>query len=165
MGIVDWLVIVAYACVIVGYRTYSAVDTTTGYEWLQVAQITPVNEHSKGRGVSAPASGLHGEYRHCDFYHLFERSRPAVDDEYCVDHPMFFTGRSPGGNCGQRRGPRDPFGAKSMKQLYIDGAWTDGAGGRTWTVTNPATGERIADVAVAAAEDVASRCAGSSPRV
>ncbi|MBC7967390.1 MAG: aldehyde dehydrogenase [Fuerstia sp.] len=41
-----------------------------------------------------------------------------------------------------------------MKQLYIDGAWTDGTGGRTWTVTNPATGEHLADVAVAAAEDV-----------
>lgn len=39
-------------------------------------------------------------------------------------------------------------------QLYIDGAWTDGVGGRTWTVTNPATGEPLADVAVAAAEDV-----------
>lgn len=41
-----------------------------------------------------------------------------------------------------------------MKQLYIDGAWTDGTGGRTWAITNPATGEHLADVAVAAAEDV-----------
>ena len=41
-----------------------------------------------------------------------------------------------------------------MKQLYIDGAWTDGTGGRTWSVTNPATGEHMEDVAVASAEDV-----------
>lgn len=41
-----------------------------------------------------------------------------------------------------------------MKQLYIDGAWSGGAGGRTWTVTNPATGERLADVAMADAADV-----------
>ena len=41
-----------------------------------------------------------------------------------------------------------------MKQLYIDGAWTDGTGGRTWTVTNPATGEHLEEVAVASAEDV-----------
>lgn len=41
-----------------------------------------------------------------------------------------------------------------MKQLYIDGAWTDGTGGRTWAIKNPATGEHLADVAVAAAEDV-----------
>ena len=41
-----------------------------------------------------------------------------------------------------------------MNQLYIDGTWTAGSGGRTWTVTNPATGEHLADVAVAAAEDV-----------
>ena len=41
-----------------------------------------------------------------------------------------------------------------MKQLYIDGDWTDGTGARTSTVTNPATGEHLADVAVAAAEDV-----------
>jgi acyl-CoA reductase-like NAD-dependent aldehyde dehydrogenase len=41
-----------------------------------------------------------------------------------------------------------------MKPLYIDGAWTQGTGRRGWTVTNPATGERIAEVAVASAEDV-----------
>lgn len=41
-----------------------------------------------------------------------------------------------------------------MKQLYIDGAWTDGTGGRTWAIKNPATGEHLADVAVATAEDV-----------
>lgn len=41
-----------------------------------------------------------------------------------------------------------------MHQLYIDGEWTDGTGRRTWTVTNPATGESLAEVAVASAEDV-----------
>lgn len=41
-----------------------------------------------------------------------------------------------------------------MKQLYIDGDWTDGSSGRTWTVTNPATGESLAEVAVADPEDV-----------
>ena len=41
-----------------------------------------------------------------------------------------------------------------MKQLYIDGTWTGGAVGRTWTVTNPATGERLEDVALADAADV-----------
>jgi acyl-CoA reductase-like NAD-dependent aldehyde dehydrogenase len=40
-----------------------------------------------------------------------------------------------------------------MHQLYIDGVWTDGSGGRTWTVMNPATGEDLAEVAVASAED------------
>lgn len=41
-----------------------------------------------------------------------------------------------------------------LSQLYIDGEWTDGSDGRTWAVTNPATGERLAEVAVATAEDV-----------
>ncbi len=41
-----------------------------------------------------------------------------------------------------------------MKQLYIDGGWCAGAGGRIWTVTNPATGAPLADVAVASEEDV-----------
>lgn len=41
-----------------------------------------------------------------------------------------------------------------MKQLYINGVWTDGTGHRTWAVTNPATGEHLEDVAVASAEDV-----------
>ncbi|NLX54933.1 MAG: aldehyde dehydrogenase family protein [Planctomycetaceae bacterium] len=50
-----------------------------------------------------------------------------------------------------------------MNQLYIDGAWTDGSGGRTWTVTNPATGAPLADVAVAAAEDV-DRAVGAARR-
>lgn len=40
------------------------------------------------------------------------------------------------------------------KQLYIDGVWRDGAAGRTWTVTNPATGQALADVAIAEAADV-----------
>ena len=30
---------------------------------------------------------------------------------------------------------------------YIDGEWTDGANGATFPVTNPATGEEIAQVA------------------
>ncbi|MHB0961200.1 MAG: aldehyde dehydrogenase family protein [Pirellulaceae bacterium] len=50
-----------------------------------------------------------------------------------------------------------------MNQLYIDGAWTDGSGGRTWTVTNPATGDWLAEVAVAAAEDV-DRAVGAARR-
>ena len=41
-----------------------------------------------------------------------------------------------------------------MHQLYIDGVWTDGSGGRTWTVMNPATGENLAEVAVASPDDV-----------
>jgi acyl-CoA reductase-like NAD-dependent aldehyde dehydrogenase len=40
------------------------------------------------------------------------------------------------------------------QQLYIDGSWVNGAGGRTWNVTNPATGESLASVAVADAGDV-----------
>ncbi|MBC7817350.1 MAG: aldehyde dehydrogenase family protein, partial [Planctomycetaceae bacterium] len=39
-------------------------------------------------------------------------------------------------------------------QLYIDGAWTDGVARRTWSVTNPATGAALADVALAGVEDV-----------
>ena len=39
-------------------------------------------------------------------------------------------------------------------QLYIDGAWVDGASHRTWTVTNPATGSFLASVAIAEAPDV-----------
>ncbi|MBC8115285.1 MAG: aldehyde dehydrogenase [Candidatus Saccharimonas sp.] len=39
-------------------------------------------------------------------------------------------------------------------QLYIDGAWVDGTARRTWTVTNPATGVVLSEVAIADAEDV-----------
>ena len=39
-------------------------------------------------------------------------------------------------------------------QLFIDGKWVDGSGGRTWCVTNPATGETLADVAIAETADV-----------
>lgn len=39
-------------------------------------------------------------------------------------------------------------------QLYIDGAWVDGAERRTWVVKNPATGLDLASVAVADASDV-----------
>lgn len=38
-------------------------------------------------------------------------------------------------------------------QLYINGRWTDAAGGKTFPVTNPATGERIAEVADAGAAE------------
>jgi acyl-CoA reductase-like NAD-dependent aldehyde dehydrogenase len=40
------------------------------------------------------------------------------------------------------------------KRLYIDGAWVDGRMRRTWTVTNPATGAVLAEVAIADPEDV-----------
>ena len=52
-----------------------------------------------------------------------------------------------------------------VNQLYIDGVWTDGSDGRTWSVTIPATGDWLADVAVAAAEDVdrAARSLASHP--
>lgn len=39
-------------------------------------------------------------------------------------------------------------------QLFIDGKWVEGSGGRTWEVTNPATGEPLATVAIAEAADV-----------
>ena len=38
--------------------------------------------------------------------------------------------------------------------LFIDGSWTEGTDGVTWTVTNPANGEALAEVAVAAPQDV-----------
>ena len=50
-----------------------------------------------------------------------------------------------------------------MKQLYIDGAWSDGILRRTWSVTNPATGEHLEEVAVASAEDV-DRAVGAARR-
>ena len=39
-------------------------------------------------------------------------------------------------------------------QLYINGTWSNGTDGRVWTVTNPATGSKLADVAIADAADV-----------
>jgi acyl-CoA reductase-like NAD-dependent aldehyde dehydrogenase len=39
-------------------------------------------------------------------------------------------------------------------QLFIDGAWVDGAARRTWPITNPATGVVLAKVAVADGGDV-----------
>ncbi|MCA9057055.1 MAG: aldehyde dehydrogenase [Planctomycetaceae bacterium] len=41
-----------------------------------------------------------------------------------------------------------------MKQLYINGEWTDGCDGRRWQVVNPATGAPLEEVAVAGAADV-----------
>lgn len=39
-------------------------------------------------------------------------------------------------------------------QMYLDGKWVDSVSGETWKVVNPATGEPLADVALANAEDV-----------
>jgi acyl-CoA reductase-like NAD-dependent aldehyde dehydrogenase len=39
-------------------------------------------------------------------------------------------------------------------QLHIDGQWSDGAAGGTWSVMNPATGTALARVAIADATDV-----------
>jgi len=39
-------------------------------------------------------------------------------------------------------------------QLFIDGVWSDSQSGRTWSVTNPATGKELASVALADATDV-----------
>lgn len=39
-------------------------------------------------------------------------------------------------------------------QLFIDGVWSDSHSGRTWSVTNPATGKELANVALADAMDV-----------
>ncbi|MBN8627422.1 MAG: aldehyde dehydrogenase [Planctomycetes bacterium] len=39
-------------------------------------------------------------------------------------------------------------------QLFIDNKWIDGASGKTWSVVNPATGETLANVALAEAADV-----------
>ena len=38
-------------------------------------------------------------------------------------------------------------------QMYVNGEWADARSGRTWTVTNPATEERIADVPFGDASD------------
>lgn len=39
-------------------------------------------------------------------------------------------------------------------QLFINGEWVDSASGETWSVVNPATGDKLADVALANATDV-----------
>jgi acyl-CoA reductase-like NAD-dependent aldehyde dehydrogenase len=39
-------------------------------------------------------------------------------------------------------------------RLFIDGEWRDSLSGRSWTVTNPATGQPLADVALADVRDV-----------
>ena len=39
-------------------------------------------------------------------------------------------------------------------QLFINGEWVNSASGKTWSVVNPATGETLADVALADAVDV-----------
>lgn len=40
------------------------------------------------------------------------------------------------------------------QQLFINGEWVSGQSGRLWTVTNPATGKTLTEVAVAEAADV-----------
>lgn len=39
-------------------------------------------------------------------------------------------------------------------QMFIDGKWVNSVSGKTWKVVNPATGDTLADVAMANAEDV-----------
>src|SRR5215207_4815423 len=48
---------------------------------------------------------------------------------------------------------RDALGLANG-QLLIDGAWSGSQSGETWTHLHPATGEEVADFAIAAAEDV-----------
>jgi len=47
-----------------------------------------------------------------------------------------------------------PFLDGQVKRLLIGGEWVDAAGGRTFASYNPATGEKLADVAEAEAEDI-----------
>jgi succinate-semialdehyde dehydrogenase/glutarate-semialdehyde dehydrogenase len=46
-------------------------------------------------------------------------------------------------------------------KLFIGGEWRDGSTGATITVTNPATGDHIADVAAATTDDAAAACAAA----
>src|ERR1700733_9100661 len=39
-------------------------------------------------------------------------------------------------------------------QLFINGEWVNSASGKTWSVVNPATGQTLAEVALADAVDV-----------
>ncbi len=43
---------------------------------------------------------------------------------------------------------------KGVKQLYINGEWVDSISGKTFETVNPATGEKLADVAEANPEDI-----------
>ena len=43
-------------------------------------------------------------------------------------------------------------------QLFIDGTWRDGSTGATIAVTDPATGEHLADVAAGTAADATAAC-------
>lgn len=43
---------------------------------------------------------------------------------------------------------------KGVKQLYINGEWVDSVSGKTFETVNPATGEKLADVAEANPEDI-----------
>lgn len=47
-------------------------------------------------------------------------------------------------------------------QMFIDGEWRDAASGATFAVTDPATGEHVADVADAAPHDATAACAAAS---
>lgn len=42
----------------------------------------------------------------------------------------------------------------SPRQLFIDGQWTDAASGKTFQTPDPATGETLATIAEADAEDI-----------
>ena len=50
--------------------------------------------------------------------------------------------------------PNLPFLDGAPKQLLIGGEWVEGASGTTMSSINPSTGEVLADVADADAEDV-----------
>ncbi len=43
---------------------------------------------------------------------------------------------------------------QGVKKLYINGEWVESASGKTFETVNPATGEKLADVAEANAEDI-----------
>ena len=43
---------------------------------------------------------------------------------------------------------------RGSKKLLIDGEWVEAASGKTFSTPNPATGERLADVAHGEAEDI-----------
>jgi acyl-CoA reductase-like NAD-dependent aldehyde dehydrogenase len=43
---------------------------------------------------------------------------------------------------------------RGSKKLLIDGDWVEAASGKTFSTPNPATGERLADVAHGEAEDI-----------
>ncbi|TYR80849.1 aldehyde dehydrogenase family protein [Priestia megaterium] len=43
---------------------------------------------------------------------------------------------------------------QGVKQLYINGQWVDSVSGKTFQTVNPATGEKLADIAEANSEDI-----------